>query len=95
MQAHEIDVFIPEDHQLTVAVPASIQSGPARLILLVPSVASADRAPEQSSSVRQASPEIPALARAQAYVRSLVPEGSDLVGELLADRRAEARGEQA
>jgi len=39
--------------------------------------------------------ELAALARAQAYVRSLVPEGRDLVSELLAERRAEARRESA
>ncbi len=36
MQAHEIDVTIPEDHRLTVEVPASVRSGPAKMILLVP-----------------------------------------------------------
>ncbi len=45
---------------------------------------------EQRSSV-----ELAALARAQAYVRSLVPEGRDLVSELLAERREEARRESA
>jgi len=35
--AHEIDVVIPKDHRLTIDVPQSVRSGPARLILLVPS----------------------------------------------------------
>ena len=37
VSAHEIEVFIPEDHRLTVEVPRSVRSGPARLILLVAS----------------------------------------------------------
>ncbi|MCP3957010.1 MAG: hypothetical protein GY719_04075 [bacterium] len=37
VRAHEIEVVIPEDHQLTVEVPQSVRSGPARMILLVPS----------------------------------------------------------
>lgn len=37
VHAHEIEVVIPEDHRLTVEVPLSVRSGPARLILLVPS----------------------------------------------------------
>ena len=46
-------------------------------------------------SVRQkeSDSETPALGRAQDYVRSLVPEGRDLVSELIADRRDEARRE--
>lgn len=34
-----------------------------------------------------------AISRAQALVRRYVPEGSDLSGELLADRRAEVEAE--
>jgi hypothetical protein len=37
MQAHEIEVMIPADHRLMVEVPQSVRSGPAKLILLVPS----------------------------------------------------------
>lgn len=37
MQAHEIEVFIPEDHRLVVEIPDGIRSGPAKLILLLPS----------------------------------------------------------
>jgi len=36
MQAHEMEVVIPEDHRLVVEVPASVRSGPAKLILLLP-----------------------------------------------------------
>jgi hypothetical protein len=31
-----MEVTIPEDHHLAVDLPATIQSGPARLILLIP-----------------------------------------------------------
>ena len=34
MRAHEIEVFIPEDHRLVVDVPEGVQTGPAKLILL-------------------------------------------------------------
>lgn len=37
VQAHEIEVVIPKDHRLTIEVPHSVRSGPARVILLVPS----------------------------------------------------------
>ena len=40
MKTHEIEVVIPEDHRLTVEVPDTIRSGPAKLILLVPVEAS-------------------------------------------------------
>lgn len=40
VKTHEIEVVIPEDHRLTVEVPETIRSGPARLILLVPIEAS-------------------------------------------------------
>ncbi len=36
METHELEVVIPDDHRLTVKVPESIRSGPARLLLLVP-----------------------------------------------------------
>ena len=36
MRAHEIEVFIPEDHRLVVDVPEGVQTGPAKLILLQP-----------------------------------------------------------
>lgn len=45
VHAHEIEVVIPEDHRLTVEVPRSVRSGPARLILLVPS-----EAPKQTAT---------------------------------------------
>ncbi len=35
VRAHEIEVVIPEDHRLTVEIPQSVRSGPARMILLV------------------------------------------------------------
>lgn len=35
MQAHEIEVIIPQDHRLVVDLPESIGCGPARLIVLV------------------------------------------------------------
>ncbi|MCP4546827.1 MAG: hypothetical protein GY835_10230 [bacterium] len=37
MQAHEMDVVIPEDHRLIVQVPDGVRAGPARMILLIPS----------------------------------------------------------
>ncbi len=36
MQAHEMEVVIPEDHRLTIEIPETIRSGPAKLILLLP-----------------------------------------------------------
>jgi hypothetical protein len=36
MQTHELDVVIPEDHRLTVEIPDTIRSGPARMILVLP-----------------------------------------------------------
>lgn len=36
MQAHEIEVVIPEDHRLVIDLPKGIRSGPAKLILLLP-----------------------------------------------------------
>jgi len=38
--------------------------------------------------------EIPGLARAQTFVRGLVPEGRSIVDELIAERREEARKEE-
>jgi DNA-binding transcriptional regulator GbsR (MarR family) len=35
MQTHELEVVIPDDHRLTVDIPETIRSGPARLILVV------------------------------------------------------------
>lgn len=31
---HEIEVMIPEDHRLTIDVPQTLRSGPAKLILI-------------------------------------------------------------
>jgi len=36
MQAHKIQVVIPEDHRATIEFPATIPSGPVELIVLVP-----------------------------------------------------------
>lgn len=36
MQAHEMEIVIPEDHRLVVEIPETIRSGPAKLILLLP-----------------------------------------------------------
>ena len=36
MKTHEFQVMIPEDHRLMVEVPETVRSGPARLILVVP-----------------------------------------------------------
>lgn len=37
MQAHEMDVIPQEDHRVVVQLPPGIRSGPARMILLIPS----------------------------------------------------------
>ncbi|MCP4656331.1 MAG: hypothetical protein GY856_13035 [bacterium] len=44
MQTHEIEVVIPEDHRLTVEVPETVRSGPATLILVIPSEDDAETA---------------------------------------------------
>lgn len=55
LKTHEIEVVIPEDHRLTVEVPDTIRSGPAKLILLVPVEASQ---PDRQNAERTRSEEI-------------------------------------
>lgn len=55
LRSHEIDVVIPEDHRITVDVPETIRSGPARLILLVPAEGDQDRGEIELSAETQRS----------------------------------------
>ncbi len=36
MKTHQFEVTIPEDHRLMVEIPETVRTGPARLILVVP-----------------------------------------------------------
>lgn len=57
MRAHKMQVMIPEDHRVVVDVPASIRSGPAELIVLVPGAdddVSEERRPEPRERGRMA-----------------------------------------
>ncbi len=56
MQAHEMEVVIPQDHRLVLSVPETIGPGPARLILLTPSQTAAndDAAPQEQARGRMA-----------------------------------------
>jgi len=56
METHELEVMIPENHRLTVEVPKTIRSGPARLILVVPAEDEATRAPAREPQARGISP---------------------------------------
>ena len=51
MQAHEIEVLIPDDHRLVVDLPPAVRSGPAKMILLVPTEEPATE-PEAPRSAR-------------------------------------------
>jgi len=56
METHELEVMIPENHRLTVEVPKTIRSGPARLILVVPAEDETTPAPAREPQAGGISP---------------------------------------
>jgi hypothetical protein len=88
MLTHEIEVVIPEDHQLTIEIPKTIRSGPAKLILVVaPEVAedAASSPPEGRGRLAALAAEWPRIRdRFVSFLRKSVTPGSVVCGGAVA-----------